>query len=463
MALGLVVVVFTVRYERAVAAPGIDLWRPLAVVNLLDHQWQGDVYSRSGRENIYQLTVLPQLQSPNLRSQERAAALRSSYFDVKFLGYQGVDVVQTPLLLAVLRPFTAITYDHANRAYLVASLLCFFGATYLLSRLLGFSIAVSFAISGGVALAFKAEQMELGVANVNNFQLCLIALFLWLQNAAQRWSDVVSGSVLALGIALKPNLAAVLPAVGIVWIGGWLWGKITRVAVGVLLGACVAFVTPALLVSSVTWSNWLQVLPELTSSAQPTEFGNIAMATFISSRSGIEASRPLLAAGALLVTAVALRPLWMREVRDEGRHSFGRTFLGVNAGLLLTLLTARLVWAHYLVLALPAILWVARNSIDRRGISGGIGALVIFLFTSFSIRLLTAITGTFFSTMVAWDVALLVLFTWVLLDLWNPNRAPPLKPLLRSERQSRTDAAVPSTKGQTKDNLLFPTGRSSAF
>jgi hypothetical protein len=264
MALGLAVVAFTVRYERAVTQPGIDLWRPLAFVNLLHHQWQGDVYSRSGRESIYQLTVLPQLQSPNLGSPERTAALENSRFDVRFLGYQGVDLVHTPLLLAILRPFTAITYDHARRVYLVASLLCFFGATYLLSRLLGFSISVSLAISGGALLAFKAESRELEIGNVNSFQVCLIALFLWLQNAAQRWSDVVSGAVLALGVALKPNLATVLPAVGIVWIGGWLWGKMTRVAVGVLAGGGVALVTTALLVPSVKWSNWLQeVLPEL--------------------------------------------------------------------------------------------------------------------------------------------------------------------------------------------------------
>src|ERR1700730_5422950 len=281
MALGLAVVAFTVRYERAVAEPGQDLWRARSVVNLLDHQWQGDVYSRSGRENIYQLTVLPQLQSPNLGSPEREAALYNSRFDNRFLGYQGVDVVYTPLLLAAVRAFSAITYDHAHLAYLVASLLCFFGATYRLSRLLGFSIPVSLAISGGAALAFKAESLELLFANVNNFQLCLIALFLWLQNAAQRWSDVVSGAVLALGIALKPNLATVLPAVGIVWIGSRLWGKITRVAVGVLAGACVAFVTTALLVPSAKWSNWLQVLPELTSSPQRIEFGNMAMASMI--------------------------------------------------------------------------------------------------------------------------------------------------------------------------------------
>jgi hypothetical protein len=125
----------------------------------------------------------------------------------------------------------------------------------------------------------------------------------------------------------------------------------------------------------------------------------------------------------LLVTAVALRPLWMREVRDEGQDTFGRTFLGVNAGVLLMLLTAGLVWAHYVVLALPAILWVARSSIYRRGISGGIGALAILFLTSFSVRLLTAVAEPLFSTVVPWDVALLTLFALVLLDLWNPNRA----------------------------------------
>jgi hypothetical protein len=265
----------------------------------------------------------------------------------------------------------------------------------------------------------------------------------------------VSGAVLALGIALKPNLATVLPAVGIVWIGGRLWGKITRVAAGVLLGACVAFVTTALLVPSVTWSNWLQVLPELMGTRQPRQYG----LNVIPSWSRIEASLPILAVGALLGTAVALRPLWMRGARDEGRHSFARTFLGVNAGVLLMLLTARLVWAHYFVMALPSILWVARSSIYRRGVSGGIGAFGILLFTWFSSRLLSAITGTFPSTMVAWEVGSLVLFTWMLLDLWNPNRAATFEAIARERAVERWMRRSPQLTLEQEPGENIPNGR----
>jgi len=42
-----------------------------------------------------------------------------------------------------------------------------------------------------------------------------------------------------------------------------------------------------------------------------------------------------------------------------------------------------------------------------------------------------AITGTFFSALVAWEVALLVLFTWVLLDLWNFNGAATFEAIAR--------------------------------
>jgi hypothetical protein len=176
----------------------------------------------------------------------------------------------------------------------------------------------------------------------------------------------------------------------------------------------------------------------------------MAIASMITSWSGIEASSPLLAVGALLVSAVALRPLWLRAVRDDVKHSFTRTFLAVSAGVLLMLLTARLVWPHYMVLALPAILWVARNSIDRRGISGGISALAIFLLTPFSTNLLAAITGTFLSWVAAWEVALLVLFTWVLLDLWNPNRAATFEAIAWKRAAERHGCGSPSTNGQTR-------------
>jgi hypothetical protein len=136
----------------------------------------------------------------------------------------------------------------------------------------------------------------------------------------------------------------------------------------------------------------------------------------------MEASRAFFVVGGLLLTVIALRPLWTGTARNEGQSAYTRTFLGVSAGVLLMLLTPRLVWGHYVVIALPALLYVARRSIDKGGISGGAGALVIFVFTSVATALLNAAGGYVFSTLI-WDVALLLIFAWLLFDLWNDDGA----------------------------------------
>lgn len=434
IALILTLVVFSARYLSKMKAPGIDFWHTRAILAVGNRERNIDVYSRSGRETIYQRTVVPQLNSTDLGSYERNAALRSAVFDVAFLGYEGSDVVQTPFLIALMRPFISLSYNLAHEFYTFVSLLCFFGAAYVLSRLLGFSVAVSLCIAAVAGIIFKPESDEMVMANTNNLQLWLIALFLWLQQRANQWSDLASGVMLALAIALKPNVALILPAVGIVWAGERRWGKILSVEVGVLAGAVIAFATTSLVTPSIKWSSWFSIFRELMNSAQTFESGNIALASLITHSLGFEASRPLLLIGALLLTVVALKALWSSPRAGTNHDVFPKTFLAVNAGVLLMLFSSRIVWGHYFVLALPSTLWIARESIDRRGASGLIGALTLFLFSSFPSIALTSAREGWLLGLTLWNVALVIMSVWALHGLWIGSAHGATAPLLPAEK-----------------------------
>jgi hypothetical protein len=445
IALLLAVTGLAVRFGEAAAAPGMDFWRPWVLDKLLEQHWQGNMYSRAGREDIYQLTVLPILQSGQPASLQYAVVRITSYFDSGGLGYNGVDVVHSPFLLSVIRPFASGSYDYGHHSYLIFSLLCFAGGIFLLARLLSASVPIALALTSVAMLAFKAEFIELEVLNVNNIQLFLVSVFLWLERRRQSWSDVTSGIVLALALALKPNVLLVLPVLGVVWGAEWRWAKIRRFALGVVIGISIAIAAGALFVPAAKWTSWMKILPALASYERHAITGNIALASILSNFSGIEVSRPLLALGTLLITAVAVRPLWTLVRLNEQQH-FARTLLAVNAGVLLMLVSARLVWMHYVVLALPAFLYFARTNIHRYGAIGGVGALVIFLMPCLSTHWLRAKLGPSISAIVAWDFGLVILFAWVLVELWNsgagaatPNdRVPATRHVRRNRRSAST-------------------------
>lgn len=428
---------FVVRFGTAATAPGMDFWRPWLVNRLVEQHWHGNMYSRAGREEIYRLTAEPILKSGPSRSSQYPVAQITSHFDSGGLGYNGVDIVHSPFLLSLIRPFANGGYTSGHHIYLTVSLLCFFCATFLLTRLLSASIPVALVVAGFVLFGFKAEFVELQVLNVNNIQLLLMAAFLWLSLRQESWSEVASGVVLAFALALKPNVLFVLPVLASVWAAEGRWAKVGRLAVGVMLGLGIAIAIGTLVVPAAEWSSWARILPGLAGYHRHAITGNIALASVLTNLSGIDASRPLLGAGALLITAVALRPLWT-SARLNRQHHLERTWLAVSAGVLLMLLTARLVWMHYVVLALPALLYFSSINIKRHGLVGALCALLLFLLPWLGTRSLRNRIGPTDSVIIAWDLALALLFVWVVVELWNSAR-PAASSGSTNERSEKTE------------------------
>ena len=405
---------FAMLYTLALKSPGIDFWRPWATSRTA----VVDVYSRAGRERLYQL-VVPPPGAKGSTSREHRAAVQAAALDVAFLGYRGIDVVQPPLFLSVFRVFSTDNYERDYRWFLAVSLVCFFTAVYVLGRIVGFSVLFALVTASALGFVLGAEVSTLDVGNVNNIQLALVVAFLLLQLRSSTWADVASGAVLALGIAFKPNIALLALAIGLTWAGCRLWRKTLTVGAGFALGALLALGLSAMLLSSSAWRNWLAVVPELLGSVQPLEYGNIAVSAIILEQWDFDSSLILIAVGLVALAAAALRPLWALHPAPADAPAFDRTFLGVASGSALIMLSSRLVWEHYVVLAMPALLLVVRGIMDQGGARSWALALAITPLSLGCIIVLKFITGTCVLAANAMNVSLLVLFGWALGCLWR--------------------------------------------
>ena len=402
-------------YTRARTANGAAFWHARAVA-IAVAGGVSNPYSRTGRERVYALVAAPQTRSADAR--ERAAAVQSADLDTRVLSYRGLDVLQTPLLLSFFRLFAAGAYERDYRAFLALSLLSLFLASYALARMVGHPRSIALLVAAVVGLALEGEASELRVANVNDVELGLVALFLWLQWRAGRWSDVAGGAVLAVAVAFKPNAAPVAAALALAWAGGREWRKIGRVAAGAAVGALVSVAVSALLVGPRAWVDWVEVIPEMMRSAHPTSYGNMSLSMVVGELSGLDVSPLLLATGLFTLAVVSLRPLYRP---GPSGSPFRRTFCAAGAGLLLPLVAARLVWLHYTVLALPALLAATRWAWGR--VPAWAAAVAVFLLSTGGFQLVALAAGMGRPQVVACDLALLLLFALSAGLLWRLGAA----------------------------------------
>jgi hypothetical protein len=405
---------FAVLYSGALGWPGVDFWRPW-VASRAD---VGDVYSRAGRELLYR-AVVPPPGTEDRASREQIAASLTAPGDASVLGYRGLHVVHSPVLLAVFSAFRSDDFERDYRIYLAASLACFVGAAVLMGMLVGFSLPVSLLTAAALALVLECVSSDLRVGNVNSFQLASVAAFLALERRQVSWADVAGGGVLTLAVAFKPNVALIAVAVALAWVGDRRWRKLAGTAAGAAAATVVALAFPPLLVPAAPWAGWVGMLPEVLDGVLPIQAGNFGLAALIAEGTGHDVSRVLLGIALLLLAIASLRPLW-----SAAGPSRNRTLAAVAAGAALLLVSGRLVWIHYVVLATPAILLALRmlaGSPSRWAWAAGASLLPLTVGVS---SLLKIIDGTSVLAAVTMNLSALGLVAVGLWELWRGETVP---------------------------------------
>jgi hypothetical protein len=394
------------------AKTGVDFYQFWVVSQAVGESRDADVYSQTARQSLGQ-SFLERAHADGGTRRQEAAEYR-----------QVLETYSTPFLYTVFRLFSWGDYDRDYRVFQLFSEAAAIAALLMLVRLLGYSPRT--AVPALLVLVGWGGPFfwDTAAGNVNRLQVGLIGLFLWsTSRAASARRDVTSGVILGLAVMFKPNLLFVVLALQAAWLMDRRFAKWRNATVGLTAAVVGAYLVSALYFGSWgCWLDWLRALGAMSDDVIPLELGNYALSRLLLEKLGLRMSWILTAA--LLVLAGAL--LWKTRRAaaappprpDDELIADG---LAVALGVLVSLLSAPLVWGHYLFLAAPAILIVLRPSAEatRSRTLAAIALLMIATSPALLPQLLMHAT-----TAALLSIALLILLTAVTGDLRRLSSRP---------------------------------------
>jgi hypothetical protein len=333
-------------WSDAADSVGVDFYQFWAIGRSLDRVDPVDVYTDDGRRKLGR-----ELQDEARESGSEYQALVAEHRRV-------LETYSTPFLYAAFRLGSSGNYEHDLRLFKLLSLASLILGVVGLCRLNGHSWPATAALIAAFTFWFEPSASDLQVGNVNGIQLGVLALFLWVQRGL-RWRarDVLGGLLLGLATAFKPNLIFVVVLVLFSRAVHRRYRPLAEGAAGLLLGGIVALGSSSLVFGSARcWIDWLAAVRRLPDAIITVEMGNLGLARLLGDWTGLDASLVLMP----LLTAIAAVAIWLsrqdteRAGDDADRASLQDRF-GVALGCVVMLLSLRLVWMHYFVLAAPAV------------------------------------------------------------------------------------------------------------
>ena len=250
-----------------------------------------------------------------------------------------LDNVSSPFLYTTFR-WVSRDYERALLQNHVLLLGAFIGGVLLICRRAGLSWTAALFLLAGLVLFYRGFEADYRVGNVNSLQLLMIGVALGAP-------PFLAGVILGLLIAFKPNLIVVLLLLVLA-----RRPHLKRELAGGLLGGAIAFVAAWINYGTPrVWLQWLTAANQFWHRLPTRAERNITPALSLFHEYG---AWPSYAIAAVLIAIVAI-VLWRRRNADD--------LLVIGLGLVIYLLSATVVWLHYLVLALPLAIALMR---DRR-------------------------------------------------------------------------------------------------
>ncbi len=343
-------------------SPGLDFYQFWVVAQVAGRPDVPNVYDEEARARVGAEFVRRSLTDED--SERRRVAARP---------WRVLEPTATPFFYAAFRPLTGTSYERDHALYRLISLVAFGVGLLALARLLGHGAALGLVLLALAGYAFQPLKADIRVGNVNQLQLGAIALYLWLSSRPDRSLVQIAAGLLLGGLVLfKPNLLPLLPLLFVCWALRGRRPKLARQALGTAIGLLAGLTVSALIFGSLgVWSDWLAYLSSLPPAKIPLRYGNLGLARLLFETLGLGLSPAL----ALVATAVTVGCCWLGRRREASSGSDRAATIedaaAVAAGALIWLLSAPIVWLHYLVLALPAVLLLLRPELAgwRRGLA----------------------------------------------------------------------------------------------
>ena len=335
-------------------SPGIDFYQFWVVAQIIGRADVPSIYAEDAHPRLGAEFIRRSLTEDD--SERRRAAARV---------WQVLEPTATPMLYSAFRPFASLRYDDAHLAFRILSLAALTAAVLAIAALVGHPAAVALLMLALVNIAFRPLKTDVQVGNINEVQLAAIAAYLWLSSRRDTdRSQGVAGALLGALVLFKPNLMAVVPVLAATWLVRHRRAKLLRQGAGMAAGALLALAVTAVVFGSLSpWREWFEFMRAFPPAKIPLRFGNVGLARLVYETLDLQVT----AWCAAVFMLAALACVWIGRSRgaeagaDEPRTVAAEDALALGAGCFVYLLSAPLVWIHYLMLALPAALCLLRE------------------------------------------------------------------------------------------------------
>ena len=290
--------------------------------------------SRADVDNIYSQETQARIGEEYYeRAQRSGSELRK--FDAT--RRRRLDNVSSPFLYTALR-WVSRDYDFALQQYHVLVLAAFIGGFVLICRRVRLSWPSTLFLLAAVLLWYRGFEADLRVGNVNSLQLLAIGAFLWSP-------PFLAGAILGLLVAFKPNLILIVLLLAL----SRDWKRLRVEIAGGATGVVVAILTAALSYGSWrVWLQWVTAANEFWGRLQTREERNVAPALALFQEHGTWLSYVI----AAVLIAIVWSVIWRKKKTDD--------VLLTGLAILIYLISAPVVWLHYMVLVLPVAIVLLR-------------------------------------------------------------------------------------------------------
>lgn len=344
--LALIIAALAVLYALAVT------WRLNARAAGLDfyiYFVAGQLSGRADVDNIYSAEVQERIGEEYY---ERAQRSNSELRKYDAQRRRRLDLVSSPFLYTTL-DWVSRDYDRALIQYHVLVLVAFVAGVLLIARRVSLSWPSSLLLLAGLLLYYRGFEADLRVGNVNSLQLLMIALALWSP-------PVLAGAILGMLICFKPNLIIVALLLAVARVASRDWKRLGAEVAGGAAGGVFAFVAAAVNYRSLdVWSEWIAAANQFWHRLPTRMERNVTPALALFHRFG-EWPGYLIAATLFVLACIAI---WRGE-RSSGKTESRdpvRDVLIASVAIVIYLLSANVVWLHYMVLVVPAAVVLMRS------------------------------------------------------------------------------------------------------
>jgi hypothetical protein len=319
----------SVTWRQNERAAGLDFYIYYVNAQLANRDDVANIYDRDEQSRIGE--------EFHERAQRSNSELRK--FDAKRRRF--LDSVSSPFLYTTLG-WVSIDYDFALQQYHVVVFAAFLLGFLWIARAVRLSWTGALFLLAALLLWYRGFEADLRVGNVNSLQLLMLGLALWCP-------PLVAGVIAGLLVAFKPNLVLVPLLLALSRVAARDWQRLRSEILGGAIGGAIAFLGASLHYGSFAiWMQWLARANEFYHRLPTRAERNVTPLLALFHEHGAWASYSI----ALLLFVIAAVAIWRGRSQNDA--------LIIGAAILVYLLSATVVWLHYMLLVIPVALALMR-------------------------------------------------------------------------------------------------------